>query len=136
MPLPIIPPGLEAKADKILADVGVSLAAMQPDFLATRTRYWQGICTHPTLPKDGNKTAPDKSRKPHYQDEDWNAVSVTLPATMEIAVTVNTYQTPRDGWGYECVGSLEIAGQVWQRTINVGPETWREHKWQDVTPPT
>lgn len=134
MPLPIVPPGLEAKANQILADVAANLVAVQPGYLATHRRYWQGIRSHAITPKDGAKAAPDKKRKPTDQAEDWTAANIALPASMEIAVTVNVYQTPRNGWGYEVMGEIEIGGRLWRRCVNIGPEKYRAADWRDATP--
>lgn len=141
MPLPEPPPGLQAKCDQILSDLQTALATIQPAYRdtvvgptgRTRERYWQGIWTHASPPADGTNIAPDKSRKPTDQAEDWNAVSVTLPSTMPLRVAVDVYAGPA-GPGYVLMGELAIGNQVWRRAINVGPENRRSHDWQQVRP--
>lgn len=132
MPLPNIPAGIETKANQILGDLQTVLAPVQVNYLKANRGYWQGIRSHVVTPKDGGKSAPDKTRKPTDQKENWTDVAVTLPASMEITATVNVYDGP-NGKGYEMVGEIEIGGRLWRRTVNVGLEKYRDGDWRDVT---
>lgn len=125
--LPEPPPGLEAKADQILIDLVAALVPVQADYLAAHGRYWQGVRSHPVTPSDGEKTAPDRTRRPTDQAESWEDAAVPLPASMEIATAVDVYDGP-GGHGYVVVGEIAIAGRRWRRAIGVGPEA-RSHDW-------
>ena len=131
MPLPDIPAGLEKRRNDVMNAVIVELAGYQTDYADRHGgRYWQGIRTHPVLPKDGNEIAPTKSRKPTDQAEDWSGV--TLPAGMPIAVEVHVHDGP-EGTGYTVFGWIEIAGRTWQRGVGVGAHS-ATFDWTDVTP--
>ena len=135
MPFPQLPVGLEAKANKILADLQNDLVPIQAIYLAQRGRYWQGILTHPVLPRDGAASPPDKRRKPTDQIEDWNDVNVPLPANMECAVAVDVYNRGPAYQGYVVRGEVEIAGERWVKQVNVGPpgEGYRTQEWTRQT---
>ncbi len=128
--LPEPPPGLEAKADRILSDLAAALAPIQASYLGAHGRYWQGLRSHAALPADGNGEAPDLSRKPTDQTESWQDVRVPLPAAMVIATQVDVYDGPL-GRGYIVAGELEIVGRRWRRAIGVGPEA-RSHDWEQM----
>lgn len=128
---PKLPEGLEAKANTILSDVANSIGPLQADYQTQHGHYWQGLRTHGLLPKDGAAAAPDKSRKPSDQVEDWNAAGVSLPSTMVVAVQVDNYDGP-SGQGYVVIAEVELAGRVWRRALGIGPEA-RSHDWQKVS---
>ncbi len=93
---------------------------------------WQGIKTPSIIPKDGNKTAPDKSLKPTDQAESWNDVAVPLPSLMEISTAVDVYEGPQ-GWGYVVRGEIEVAKGIWSKAINIGSEKYRKHDWIELS---
>ena len=146
---PRVPRGLETKADAILADFQAQLLALQDSYkdgllVEEKTqiggntvtvsrkcdRYFQGLCTHSTLPTDGKATAPDnvEKTKPGDQDETWIDARYLLPATMEIAVEVDVYDGP-NGQGYVLVGSVQLGTAIWRKAIGFGPEA-RSYDWQ------
>lgn len=141
---PKIPEGLETKCDAVLNDLVDQLATIQESYknavIATdeagrqisRGKYFQGLRTHNILPADGNKIAPDKTKKPADQGENWADIGIVLPSSMELAVQVDVYEGPR-GWGYVVIGIIEIAKKVWRKAINVGPEDYRNSDWQEIT---
>src|SRR3989304_780581 len=51
-----------------------------------------------------------------------------LPDHAPFAFRVDVYAGP-NGAGYMVIAQSRIAGQLWERTINAGPETWREQGW-------
>lgn len=133
MPLPIIPIGIEKKCNDALSAVISQLAVYQANYAQTHNgRFWQGIRTHPILPVDGNETAPDKTRKPTDQVEDWSGV--TLPSSMPIAVEVHIHDGPQ-GAGYTVFGEIEIAKRLYRRAMGIGAHSQdTADEWIDVTP--
>lgn len=127
MALPNIPVGIETRCNGVLDGVVSQLATLQS--VGGNGRFWQGARTHATAPSDGNKSAPNLSAKP-TDGTSWSAKGVSLPASMEIAVEVHEYQGPM-GPGYRVIGLIEIAGQLWKRAIDLGPEG-RSHDWVRV----
>jgi len=103
----------------------------QAGYHATHGRYAQGLLTHSSIPADGVEAAPDrKHAKPTDQAESWEQLS-NLPATMMSALRLDVYDGP-EGVGYVVVVGVRIGGRLWQKRINVGPETWRAHGWREV----
>lgn len=123
----------EPEADSYLEKMAADIAAVQTQYLNSRGSYWQGLKTHATNPRDGEKlphAAPINT--PTNEADNWNAN--VLPATSPISFTVNVYDGPH-GKGYEVVGELELRGVTVRRVINVGPETWRDTaEWFEVLP--
>ena len=131
MPLPIIPIGIEKQCNDALDAVVAQLAVIQPGYAEThKGSYWQGLSTPTTIPNDGNKTAPDKSRRPSDQLEDWSAI--TLPATTPISVGVDVHDGPK-GRGYTVLGLIDIAGLTWRKAVGIGAHSVT-HDWINVTP--
>ncbi len=131
MPLPDIPAGIEKQCNDTLNAVTSQLVAIQTAYANDHHgRYWQGLATPATPPKDGNKTAPDKTRKPTDQLEDWSAI--TLPATTPISVEVHVHDGPQ-GQGYTVFGLIDLAGRMWRRAVGVGAHSV-VYDWIDVTP--
>lgn len=106
-----------------------------PAITRTRSRYWQGLrSTGSATPADGAKLAPDPTLKPSYQPESWADLGVTLPATMEVALRVDQYQS-RAGDGWVATVEVLVAGRLWRRSQGRGPESvQRNLPWTDVTP--
>lgn len=130
--LPEPPPGLQAKADQMLADLQAALAGVQTSYLASKGRYWQGLSTPATVPADGTELAPDLTRRPTDQTETWTGAGVALPATVPVAVRVDVYDGPA-GWGYVVAGLLTIGSRQYERRINVGPESYRQtNSWEVI----
>ncbi len=133
MPLPNMPAGIETKANSIFGNLLLGLTGVQPNYQRQHGRYWQGLRTHAVTPADGKAAPPDTTVKPTDEAENWNALGVALPSSMEIATRVDTYDGP-EGQGYVVIGEVEIGGRLWRKCMNVGPETYRTHAWMDVTP--
>jgi hypothetical protein len=108
----------------------IDLLQRQRVYHAMSGRFWQGPRTHAVLPADGAATAPDLTRKTD-DGEDWQTFGAQLPAALECAFEVGVYEGPA-GEGFTVTASIELNGQVWQRTANVGPEKHRASGWQRV----
>ncbi|MDA2916756.1 hypothetical protein MYX64_07970 [Nitrospinae bacterium AH_259_B05_G02_I21] len=120
------------KADAMWANLASHVADRQAAYLATNGRYFQGIRTHSPTPADGAVGAPDPSRKPTDQVEDWTGAGFTLPASMPAALAVHVYDGPA-GKGYTAIFEVVVAGKRWRRAESFGPEAaWRTHAWVEI----
>ncbi len=130
-----IPAGLKAKIDGRLGLLLTHLEARQDAYFTTHGRYFQGISTHTVLPKGelDEETPPDTTRKPTDHAEDRDDAGIILPATMPMALAVDTYDGPR-GKGWSARVEVEHQGREFARRVGFGPDA--EHytnDWQDVT---
>lgn len=128
----MIETGVMGESDPVPPDPDVAIQQIQADFYATYGKYWQGLTTHDTIPTYGTPLPPDVDSYPSDQHVSWADVGVPLSDTMDIAVTVDVYDGPA-GSGYTVRGEVLISDTLWVRTINFGPETWREHGWITMT---
>lgn len=117
------------------------LAARWPTVQARQTlyasnhggRYYQGLWTHDTIPVDGADGAPNNILiKPSDQAETW-ADFVTLPASFPCSMRIDVYQSS-EGWGYVATVRVYVLAleRVFERSQNVGSETWRTSPWREV----
>lgn len=68
--------------------------------------------------------------------DNWGAWEAHKPDPDTVVVRVDEYLAP-GGPGYTVTGEVVDSGLVWHRTIHVaGPETWREHGWEQYDPET
>ncbi len=130
MGLPNIPIGLENKANQVIDDLAAWCAANQPSYYQQHGYYWQGLQTPADLPVDGVESLFDKNRKPSDQAESWQDVAADIPLAGPITVEVNVYVGPL-GAGYEIVGQIVLAGKLWQKCVNFGPEDGRAFDWTE-----
>ena len=126
MGLPDIPPGIETQANARFTEFLAAIGSLQTGYLAAHGRYFQGILTG--LPSNGNPVAPDKSKKPTDQTENWTAFGITLPngnGPSVIGYGFDIYPA-----GFIAFGEIAIAGKTWRRQTDFGSmgETydWRE----------
>lgn len=117
-----------AESIELPPDPGISLDDIQADFYSNYGRYWQGLRTHIVVPEAGSPSPPMTTTHPTDQPESWADVGVPLSDTMDMALTVSVYDGP-SGKGYVVVAETVISETLWLRTINFGPETWRQHYW-------
>lgn len=107
----------------------MSIIDAQAMYYAWNTRYWQGLPTHSQIPDVAAPSVPDMAAShPTDQPESWLDVDIYLPDPMSILMRVDTYRGP-GGDGYVAVSQVIVSGTLWQRSINVGPETWRSKSW-------
>lgn len=120
---------IEAEAVSFIA----AIDAMQTGRVAAREPLFQGLPTHDTPPRDGEQKTVEATRKPTRQADNWRDV-LTMPATLRANYQIDTYGGPL-GEGYVITQSVEDAGVRYERAINQGPETWREHTWRPAATP-
>ena len=127
MPLPDIPPGLEARANQALATFIETLEGIQPDYLIQHGGYFQGL--HAAIPADGADYVPDPDQHPTDQAESYADEGVTFPSNGPIALGIDVYDGPQ-GKGWIVYGLIIVAGQVWKKQADQGPMglsfDWRE----------
>lgn len=126
------PEEIRADIDQRLAAKAGEIVAKQAAYLAAHGRYWQGLCTHSVIPEDGEELPPDRAaEKPFYQAESWLDLG-GLPETTMSALRIDTYDGPH-GKGFVVVSEVMIDGQLWSRSINFGPETFRDSEWKTIS---
>lgn len=128
----LTPAQIRQAVDDKLAAAWTQLQNRQTAYLGARGRYFQGIKTHVVTPADGDETAPDLTGRPTDQAETWTGAGFNLPATLPMALQIDTYDGPQ-GKGYVGILWVQIGGQLWRRSAQVGPETWRARAWEQVT---
>jgi len=116
-----------------------TLVSKQEQYFANHGRYFQGLWTHAEVEQTddlrGDKLADGLASKPTDQPHDWrdfigNALDSTkFPARLRIDV----YDGP-EGHGWQAVLEVKYKGNIYTRTKQVGPETYRTHGWQKAEP--
>jgi len=113
------------------------LSDFETAYKAGHRNFYQQLWSNSVTPADGAALAPDLlNAGPTDQAEklaDFLAAA-QLPATMEYASKVDVYDGP-DGPGYVLSLRVILAGQLWQRSINTGPEAWRDQAWAPMAVP-
>lgn len=102
----------------------------QYSYYVTNGRYYQALQSHTSAPDV--PTVPDGiNSSPTDQPEDlalfWD-VYAALPDQLAWAFRIDTYSGP-DGDGYVVTIETVIDGNLWTRSVNYGPDTWRASDW-------
>lgn len=116
------------------------LVDQQAAFFLARGKYFQGRWTHTAQVEQtdaltGDTVADMLSDHPtdqaqHWQDIIGNALDgLPMPARLRIDV----YNGPQGG-GWAATLQVLYNGNVYERSRNIGPETWRTGAWHQVTP--
>lgn len=126
---------IRQKADDALTPLWNSIRTRQAVYASNHNgRYWQGLRTHTACPADGTEVAPDAlTSKPSDIDLNWTQTGLTMPSVLCFTIRVDAYDGP-SGRGFTGTAEVTINGQVWERTANDGPETWRAHGWRRRDP--
>ncbi len=109
----------------------------EADYYRSRGRYYQMLWSHTDTPDTTlltARTAPDNLvTRPTDQTETavdlWTATR--LPLDTPYRFRVDVYEGPR-GHGYVITLQTEVNRQIWQKSINYGPETYRNTDWHAV----
>jgi hypothetical protein len=112
------------------------LVTAQTNYHAARGKFAQGLPTHTTPPTDGVDSPPDRlSHRPTDQAESWDDLSqqyaLAFPSPNIAALSIDPYHGPR-GQGWVARLQVVITGQLWEKCINVGPETERNQPWKVI----
>lgn len=127
-----------ADADAWIASRLAMLTSRQSTHAASHNgKFWQGLATHAapvvhTTFLEGTRVADSLDAHPSDQSETWNDVipewaGVKVPCR----VIVDVYDGP-SGKGWCVTLSVKHNGDTWNRTVNVGPETYRERAWAKI----
>lgn len=130
---------VRTKIDDWLTPRWDNLVSRQETFFAARGKYFQGLWTHSgeveqTDALNGDTVADRLTAHPtdqvqHWQDFIGNAFdALPLPARLRIDV----YNGPQ-GWGWVATLRVLYNGNIYERSRNVGPETWRTQAWHLFT---
>jgi hypothetical protein len=129
----LTPQAVRDQIDQRLATLWPVVVQKQQQFFASHQRYFQGLISTKTIPADGADIVPDNlTAHPHYQAESWASMG-GFPATEMSQIECHQYDGQR-GKGFVLLLTVSLAGRLWQRAINYGPETERNQPWRDVTP--
>lgn len=131
------PQETRAKVDVQIDAVLPTITAKANSFFGANNRYWQALRTHSVPPLDGVDESPDIGLKaPTDQGDGWPIALRNRQYPM--AITIHVYDGPA-GKGWVAVVTVRVTGAAgpveWQRTIQVGPESWWQHDWQLVPEP-
>lgn len=111
------------------------LQTFQDQYRTVNGIYYQSLESNSTVPEvptlpDGLNDAP--SDQPESLALFWQDFA-ELPSELAWAFRIDTYSGP-DGDGYTLTATTVIDGQVWERSLNYGPDTWRDADWYLVVP--
>ena len=129
-------PAVRAAIDQALGDHLAKLLDYQLSLQGQKGGYVQQLASHTTPPADGQLVAPDRlNAGPTDQAEKladfWQ--DAKLAPALPYSFRVDVYDGPQ-GPGYVVTASAILSGQLWERAINTGPETYREQPWTLVLP--
>lgn len=113
----------------------IEYITFRQDVYHTRNgRYWQGLKMHTTTPGQAAEVYPDRFLvAPTDQRSSWGDIRFLPFSPMNYTLKMDVYNGEQgDGW----VLCLQI---VWggvnrEKCWQDGPETWRAHDWQEITP--
>jgi hypothetical protein len=133
---------MRTAVDNWLTNKWPAVTSRQETYFANQGRYWQGLITHLVPPAhtnstDGSKTGDRLDQGPSDQPNSrtWLDVfpewlSELLPAT----AIMDVYDGPL-GKGYVATVRATHNGTLYERSQNVGPETWRTQAWHQAVAP-
>lgn len=110
------------------------LDAFEAQYYAQQATYWQALSSHNTPPEgvapptDMNAIPTDGTLSLAVM---WDYAA--LPEAIGWSWRVDTYAGP-DGDGYVLTVDATVGADVWRKSINTGPDTWRASDWYLVVP--
>ena len=115
------------------ARIGASMEtinSIQEGYRNDNGRYAQAMFTHSEAPEDENESSPDQLEShPTDQVSSWaDLAQGVMPDTMLSRMKIDSYDGPR-GQGYVIFLEKKINGQLYVKSINVGPEEERSKDW-------
>lgn len=131
------PEVVKLEVDQALSEHLAKLLDFQTQFFKTYGRFYQALDSHSEPPADGKLVPPDLlDTKPTNETEKsadlWQ--QLTLDPALPYSSRVDVYQGP-EGWGYVLTVSATLNKETWERSINTGPERYREQGWHVVVSP-
>ena len=113
------------------------LQTRQETYLQNNGIYWQGLITPSQLPEfsdvdDSPLDADNTDKNANSHDVSWDIILPEIKNTpLSAQIRVDTYEAP-NGHGYSLTLRLIYNGQVFSRTKQHGPETWRDENWHEL----
>jgi hypothetical protein len=118
------------------------LVARQQNYFSNKGRYWQGLRTHNLIPAHSNGTVGDSI--PDQLDtipddgsvfETWRtAFPLWSGSAIPAALKCDVYMTPEGLHGWVATIYVMHNGNLYKRSQNVGPESYRTIPWTQVNP--
>lgn len=129
-------PAYPAELEYYDAQIAVLLPRLdefQYQYYLTNGRYYQALQSHTTAPDvptvpDGIEASP--TDQPEALAYFWSTVA-ELPDVLAWSFRIDTYAGP-DGAGYVLTAETVVDGNTWRRSVNYGPDTWRNAEWYPV----
>lgn len=128
---------IQQQIDQRLSGNWSKIVAAQDSYLAANGHYAQALPAASRRPVDGEEVAPDRlDASPTDQAESWRDLAdrygLTIPSTFMSLLRIDVYKGP-GGKGYVVHAEHATAdGRIFRKSVNVGPETWRDHPWHEV----
>lgn len=107
---------IRSTADTVIASALPKAQAFQEAHRRAKGIYWQGVRIPPSLPVDGAQVNVDPALKPFYQDTSWADRGFSIPAKLQFAISIDTFDGPQ-GKAWTASVSYVWAGEIWQRTV-------------------
>lgn len=118
--------------DTRLAQLWPTIQAKEDAYAAAHGgKFWQGLRTASVIPSEGTTALPDigQTCPTDQQGQPWPNAILTMP--LEMALQIDVYDGPA-GAGYQATVFVAVLGNVYARTQQVGPETWRTQGWTQL----
>ena len=125
------------RIDGAIPAVMSELTAFQLTYIrrVDRLKYWQALESHAEAPADGVDKDPDRlDRSPHYHPDTWDDVALpTVKALMRASlIKIHIYHGPQ-GHGFIAAFCVKWSTAphrgIWEKKVNVGPESYRDMDW-------
>ena len=123
---------IQTSIDASLTGLLVAIQAQQDAYSAAHGgRTWQALRTHAVTPADDNATAPTIGTGcPVGQPgEPWPAA--VRSGNKKMALQCDCYRGP-DGDGWQITVFVTVLSVEYARTVNFGPESYRDQAWHVV----
>lgn len=122
-----LPPEL-AVIDADLALFQEEMEGLQIGYVISNGVFYQILTTHSTVPIAGDPVAWNNLLT-HPTDVPLMALEFfDYVPVKDYLVFVDVYEADM-GQGYTISIQTDVSGEIWQRSINIGSETWREKPW-------
>lgn len=132
---------VQASIDAEMVPLLGGLTTQQGTYKAAHGKYFQGLTTasDATLPNNTDAGAllvvpQTLTTAPTDQAETWNQVGIIIPGTLNCSMTVDNYGGPL-GQGWVMTTRFQHTGRIFSRSVNFGPETYRDSPWTQQAPP-
>lgn len=119
------------QVDSELGPLWQAILSRQETYFAAHGRYWQGIRTHNDLPAHDTNTTDEKpavDSAPTDQVEKWSDFLPEILTNQKFALQCDVYDGPQ-GQGFVGTIWFKHNGNIYARSQNHGPETWRTQGW-------